>query len=232
VSYRKGKTYREIYGVKRAKSERKKRDMHTRKGKTREEIFGKRIANKMKRALAKSHKGLPGWGKGLTKETSSIIKQRGIDISLWNKKYPKERIERTKKFMKASGIRPTKPEKKVISFIKQNRLPYKYVGDGDFWLTLGGIDINPDFINFKHKKEFIEVLGCYWHRCLKCRIANAYISAKVEKNVQRDRLKTKLLKKYGYKVIRIWEHEIKDGSFIKKIVGGSYGKNVTHRKRM
>lgn len=116
----------------------------------------------------------------------------------------------------------TKPEKIVEKYIIENSLAYKYTGDGKVWIKIENIRINPDFVNINHKKEFIEVLGCFWHGCPKC---NLSLNEKSKRNksilraIKKDKLKQRLFKKYGYKVTYIWEHEIKDGSFIQKIGG-------------
>ena len=55
--------------------------------------------------------------------------------------------------------------------------------------------------------------GCFWHKCPNCFIKpksrKSYWDQKIESNVQRDILTTKLLQKEGLYVIRFWEHEIR-----------------------
>ena len=71
----------------------------------------------------------------------------------------------------------------------------------------------PD-IYFPKSKLAIFVDGCFWHRCPKCytkpKTNVAYWEKKVEENVKRDREVNSYLRKSGYKVIRIWEHEIRN----------------------
>ncbi len=52
------------------------------------------------------------------------------------------------------------------------------------------------------QKTIIECDGCYWHNCPICDLKNA----KINKN---DKIRTKELQEKGFKVIRLWEHEIK-----------------------
>lgn len=71
----------------------------------------------------------------------------------------------------------------------------------------------PD-ISYTKKKLAIFVNGCYWHRCPKCKpsMPKSHIKfwqEKFQKNVHRDKLKITALKKMGWKVIVIWECEIK-----------------------
>lgn len=71
---------------------------------------------------------------------------------------------------------------------------------------------NPDFAS-KQKKVAIFADGCFWHKCPKCYIEpksnKKYWLSKIQKNVERDRAINRNLRKNGWTVIRIWEHEIK-----------------------
>ena len=53
--------------------------------------------------------------------------------------------------------------------------------------------------------------GCFWHRCLahySLPATNAdYWIPKLERNAERDRETNALLRKAGWRVIRIWEHQ-------------------------
>jgi len=51
-------------------------------------------------------------------------------------------------------------EKKFQKMINKYRLPYKYVGDGSFFIDC----YCPDFININHKKIAIEIYARYWKR--------------------------------------------------------------------
>ena len=70
----------------------------------------------------------------------------------------------------------------------------------------------PDFI---HKKEKIAVFvdGCFWHGCPKHfrmpKSNRKFWSEKIRKNAERDKIVTKNLRKDGWKVLRVWEHNIK-----------------------
>lgn len=70
----------------------------------------------------------------------------------------------------------------------------------------------PDFAN-RRKKIAIFVDGCFWHKCPKCYQEPAsrrrYWLPKIENNTKRDRKVNKTLKKAGWTVLRVWEHEVK-----------------------
>jgi DNA mismatch endonuclease (patch repair protein) len=71
---------------------------------------------------------------------------------------------------------------------------------------------NPDIL-FKSSKTVVFIDGCFWHKCPKCykepKSNTDFWLPKIERNVKRDRYVNRMLKKDGWRVIRIWEHEIK-----------------------
>jgi DNA mismatch endonuclease (patch repair protein) len=70
----------------------------------------------------------------------------------------------------------------------------------------------PDFF-FRFEKLAVFVDGCFWHGCPKCghipKSNTEYWQRKIDGNRKRDRRVTKELRKTGYKVIRIWECEVR-----------------------
>lgn len=74
-----------------------------------------------------------------------------------------------------------------------------------------GIPGNPDFV-FLDRRVALFVDGCYWHGCPKCyrRPSSnvAYWDAKVARNRARDLKNTARLRRQGWRVLRIWEHEL------------------------
>lgn len=78
----------------------------------------------------------------------------------------------------------------------------------------------PDFV-FPKQRIAIFADGCFWHghNCRNTRPAqNAdYWTAKRERNVKRDRTVTEALMAKNWRVIRIWECEIKSGAFNEKL---------------
>lgn len=69
----------------------------------------------------------------------------------------------------------------------------------------------PDFI-FRRERIAIFVDGCFWHGCPKhstMPINNReFWEKKLAANMLRDRLVTKALRKQGWIVMRIWEHDL------------------------
>ncbi len=79
------------------------------------------------------------------------------------------------------------PGKPDLVFAKQKIALFV---DGDFW---HGFD-------WRHKKEKIKSNAAFW-------------IPKIERNMQRDREVTAQLEHLGWRVVRIWEHELKKAEF-------------------
>lgn len=79
----------------------------------------------------------------------------------------------------------------------------------------------PDIVLPKYK-TIIFVHGCFWHQhkgCSKCKIPKSKVefwTEKLGKNVIRDKKHKKNLKKLGWKVIYVWECELKNFEAIEK----------------
>lgn len=69
----------------------------------------------------------------------------------------------------------------------------------------------PDFGN-KSRKIVLFIDGCFWHKCNRHfnlpKTNIAFWKNKISKNVKRDKLVNKTLRKNGFKIIRIWEHNL------------------------
>ena len=69
----------------------------------------------------------------------------------------------------------------------------------------------PDIVIKKGKKA-VFIHGCFWHKCPRCyrqpKTRKKYWLPKIENNVKRDGKNTRTLRKLGYKVMKIWEHEL------------------------
>jgi DNA mismatch endonuclease, patch repair protein len=71
----------------------------------------------------------------------------------------------------------------------------------------------PDIVFPKyHIAIFID--GCFWHKCKKCftvpQTNKSFWMKKINANVQRDIIVSRKLRKEGYTVIRLPEHEIRN----------------------
>jgi DNA mismatch endonuclease (patch repair protein) len=78
----------------------------------------------------------------------------------------------------------------------------------------------PDFV-FPRERVAIFVDGCFWHGCRwhgrKPGSNQEYWDAKLERNRRRDRLVTRALRALGWRVIRIWEHELGSPRLLAKL---------------
>jgi len=77
----------------------------------------------------------------------------------------------------------------------------------------------PD-IAFLNQKIAIFVDGCFWHGCPYCRrklpkTNYEYWDKKIKRNIKLAKIYNKQLKREGWKVIRIWEHEVRDSTELK-----------------
>jgi DNA mismatch endonuclease (patch repair protein) len=70
----------------------------------------------------------------------------------------------------------------------------------------------PDFV-FRERRLVVFVDGCFWHGCPRCYrrpLSNLkYWDAKIFGNRQRDLKVKRALQKLGWRVVRIWAHELK-----------------------
>lgn len=114
-------------------------------------------------------------------------KQRSYNMSMIKSKDTKAEI-RLRKFLFSKRLRGYRIHSKVITG-------------------------RPD-IAFTRYKVAIFVDGCFWHKCPRCFIKpqtrKNFWKKKIEGNVKRDKEVNHILKKQGWKVIRFWEHEIKN----------------------
>lgn len=71
----------------------------------------------------------------------------------------------------------------------------------------------PDFA-FPRQRIAVFVDGCFWHRCPKHgrlpRSNRSFWIPKLEQNKARDRRTTRALRAQQWRVVRIWEHELRD----------------------
>jgi DNA mismatch endonuclease (patch repair protein) len=122
--------------------------------------------------------------------------------------------DQRKKAMSQVQQRDTKPEKIVRSLL--HRLGFR------FRKNVSSLAGNPDVVLPKYK-TIIFVHGCFWHQHKGCRKANRptsnteFWNTKLDKNVKRDKETIKLLKRLGWKVIIIWECELKNAERIENI---------------
>lgn len=80
---------------------------------------------------------------------------------------------------------------------------------------------NPDLILLKSKTA-IFIDGCFWHKCPKCfkepTTNKEFWTNKITKNKSRDNKNNRILRKNGWTVVHIWEHQVKKGIEITDIL--------------
>jgi DNA mismatch endonuclease (patch repair protein) len=85
----------------------------------------------------------------------------------------------------------------------------RWQGEGG---RLKAFRVKPDFV-FRSQRLAVFVDGCFWHGCpvhgTQPRHNAKFWRDKIARNRARDRLVTRTLRARGWRVIRIWEHELK-----------------------
>ena len=114
--------------------------------------------------------------------------------------------EARSRLMSRIGARDTSPELRVRSLL--HRIGCR------FRLHARDLPGTPDIV-MPARGSVVFVNGCFWHghRCKVGRMPKSridYWGAKIEANQRRDRRKSRLLRKLGWRVITVWECELKD----------------------
>lgn len=125
---------------------------------------------------------------------------------------PEERSER----MSRIRSRDTKPELALRSAL--HRLGFR------FRVNARQLPGKPDIVLAKHR-TVIFVHGCFWHRHEGCKVANTpksnteFWEEKFTRNVERDKVSNKKLEASGWRVIVVWECELKTAGLIEARAG-------------
>lgn len=120
---------------------------------------------------------------------------------------PIPKSETTSKVMSSIHAKNTRPEILLRKALWENGLS----GYRLHWKKVPG---KPD-IAYPQKKIAIFVNGCFWHRCPHCKPSFPKTNVgfwrnKFDKNIERDKTKSSELRKMGWKVVTIWECQIKN----------------------
>jgi len=124
-------------------------------------------------------------------------------------------VEQRRKNMQNIRSKNTKPELIVFKELRKRKIYFQ-----KYYRKAKG---NPD-IALPRKKIAIFIDGDFWHGYrfsqFKKRLPKKYWIPKIEKNIERDKKNRSALKKEGWKVLRVWEHEIEKDTdkAIEKIV--------------
>lgn len=112
----------------------------------------------------------------------------------------------THKSMRGNKRRDTKPEVLVRRMLRE-------MGFTGYRCDWGKAPGRPD-VAFVGRKLAIEIRGCFWHRCPTCSLSVPkknldYWEAKFARNVERDEQNLAALEEAGWKVLVLWEHQLK-----------------------
>jgi DNA mismatch endonuclease (patch repair protein) len=107
--------------------------------------------------------------------------------------------------MQGNRKRDTRPELALRSELHRRGLRYRIDAK-----PLDGLRCRADIV-FRRQKVAVFVDGCFWHGCpehgTSPRTNPSYWSAKIARNVERDRRNDAELGAAGWAVVRVWEHE-------------------------
>jgi len=106
----------------------------------------------------------------------------------------------------------TKPELQVRRMMRQ--LGFR------FRLNCKHLPGRPDLV-LGRRKQAVFVHGCYWHQH-SCEASKrpathrGYWSRKLDRNIERDKKNRRLLRQQGWRVITVWECELKKPERVKQ----------------
>jgi len=92
-----------------------------------------------------------------------------------------------------------------------------------FRLHVQSLPGTPDIV-LPAKRTVVFVHGCFWHRHEGCRYASSpktrqeFWSAKFEKNVARDKANKQALHALGWRVVEVWECDVKKDRFLEPLL--------------
>lgn len=114
--------------------------------------------------------------------------------------------------MRAVKGKGTRLERRIFGLLAQMKL-------GGWKKNFEGLAGKPDVAFIERQVAFF-IDGCFWHGCPYCRrtlpVTNrAYWQRKIQRNVALARAHNRRLRRDGWRVVRIWEHEIADTAKLK-----------------
>lgn len=113
------------------------------------------------------------------------------------------RLQRSERMSRIRSRGNKKTEQALAKLLRTHRI--------SGWRRHGEMPGKPDFI-FRRFRAAVFVDGCFWHGCPKHSLhvekSATYWRNKLAGNQQRDRRVTRALRRDGWRVLRIWEHEL------------------------
>lgn len=130
--------------------------------------------------------------------------------------------------IKSRGNKDT--ELKLMSIFREHRITG--------WRRGQKLPGKPDFV-FRKQRVAVFVDGCFWHGCPQHgRMPESnvgYWAVKLTRNKQRDAAVTLQLRRLGWKVVRVWEHDLANttriAARIKKMIQTS-SEILNHKKQL
>jgi DNA mismatch endonuclease (patch repair protein) len=122
--------------------------------------------------------------------------------------------EKRTEMMRGIRARNTRPEILVRQWL--HRHGYR------FRLHRRDLPGTPDIVLPRYRTAIL-VMGCFWHRHSGCRLAYTPKSnverweAKFAENQERDRRKLAALEALGWRVLIVWECEVRSGDYERKL---------------
>lgn len=117
--------------------------------------------------------------------------------------------------MSRVGPKNTAPELLLASWLRKNKISFR--------THLRSLPGSPDFV-LKKYHTVIFVHGCFWHGHRNCKYYRLpgtntlFWEQKVDKNRLRDSTKNKALRKAGWRVIVVWQCQLKKEHFLKDLI--------------
>lgn len=197
------------------------------KGMTFESEYGIGKASKLRLKISKGHKGQIPWiknkhhtegakekmreakllhpspgmkGKHHTEEAKEKNRIAHLGIVPWIKGRH-HTIETKRKILRRRT--PSSLEEKFQGIVDKYNLPYKYVGNGKFFIER----LNPDFVNTNNEKIAVEVYARYYKRRNKISIE------------EWKEKRSEVFENYGWKLIFFDEIEVTEANVLNKIKG-------------
>lgn len=122
--------------------------------------------------------------------------------------------ERSDRMGRVRSKRNRSTERRVRSLLMRERIR-------GWNMNVDSIVGAPDFL-FPARKVAVFIDGCFWHGCPKCarpmpRSHRTYWAPKLQANITRAQRVNRQLRRLGFKVVRIWEHELSSPQPLQKL---------------
>lgn len=122
---------------------------------------------------------------------------------------PASKSAAVRRVMQANRSRDTLPERRIRAELRRAGLRFRTDREPE-----PGVRCKADIV-FAKARVCVFIDGCFWHGCprhFKCPIANrAWWAEKILDNRLRDRRQRGRLQRRGWRVLRVWEHELRRG---------------------